>query len=185
MAAPVPAFVPLVAVVNAAFGGQLVTIADLAPLATHVQPAAATAPLATHVQLAAATAPLATHAQVAAAIAALQVNMDAQFAAIHALLAPLAVPAIAGAATAIVQAVAAARAQNAHDNRGMAYAVVPRSDGTPPPNWPAGFSREDLVDGPIAVIDALLNDYGLPHGAPAALSARRNALARHIGTPRA
>ena len=67
----------------------------------------------------------------------------------------------------------------------MAYVAVPRDDGALPPNWPAGFSRGDLVEGPIGVIDLMLNDYGLPHGAPAALFERRNALARHIGTMRA
>lgn len=64
----------------------------------------------------------------------------------------------------------------------MAYAVVPRYDGTSPPHWPAGFSREELVEGDIAVVDALLIDYGLPLDAPAELFVRRNALARHIGT---
>ena len=67
----------------------------------------------------------------------------------------------------------------------MAYIAVPRDDGTLPPNWPAGFNRDDLVEGPIGVIDTVLNDYGLPHGAPAGLFVRRNALARHIGAPRA
>ena len=51
-------------------------------------------------------------------------------------------------------------------------------DPTPPP-----LDRGALVEGPIAVIDGLLGDYGLPNGAPAALFTRRNALARHIGTP--
>jgi len=75
--------------------------------------------------------------------------------------------------------------QNAHDHRGVAYIAVPLDDGTLPPNWPAGFNRDDLVEGPIGVIDTVLNDYGLPHGAPAGLFVRRNALARHIGAPRA
>jgi hypothetical protein len=61
---------------------------------------------------------------------------------------------------------------------------VPRDDGTLPPSWPAaGFTRDNLVEGSIVVIDALLSDYGLPHGAPATLFARRNALARYIGAP--
>ena len=81
--------------------------------------------------------------------------------------------------------IAEARARNAHDERNLAYVAVPRSDGTLPPNWPAGFGRFDLIEGPIGVIDAILGDYGLPHGAPAALFARRNTLARHIGAPRA
>jgi len=42
----------------------------------------------------------------------------------------------------------------------VAYAVVPRADGTPPPNWPAGFDRAALR-GPIAIINALLVDHGL------------------------
>ena len=67
----------------------------------------------------------------------------------------------------------------------MAYAVVPRDDGTLPPNWPVGFSRDELVAGPIGVVDAMLSDYGLPHGDPAGLFVRRNALARVIGAPRA
>ena len=49
----------------------------------------------------------------------------------------------------------------------------------------AGFDCDALVEGPIAAVDGLLGDYGLPNGAPAALFTRRNALARHIGTPRA
>ena len=42
---------------------------------------------------------------------------------------------------------------------------------------------DDVVEGPISAIDAILGDYNLPHGAAAgALFERRNALARHIGT---
>ena len=158
-------------------------------LTKQAQLAAAIAPLVTQAQLAAAIAPLATQAQLAAAVAAMQASMQAQFnahlVAVQALLAPIGIPAIAGAATAIVQAASAARSSNAHDHRGIAYTVVPCDDGTPPPNWPAGFSRDDLIEGPIGVIDAILADYGLPSGAPAALFVRRNALARHIGAPRA
>ena len=52
-----------------------------------------------------------------------------------------------------------------------------------PLNWPAaGFERVALVSGPIAAVDALLGDFGLPFGAPLAPLVRRNALARHIGT---
>ncbi len=61
---------------------------------------------------------------------------------------------------------------------------MPRSDGTPPPNWPAGFDRDALGQGPIAVVDLLLADYGLPHGPPAPLVSRRRSLAVHIGTKR-
>jgi hypothetical protein len=119
-------------------------------------------------------------------IAALQAQMNGQFALLQAQLGQLGIPAIAGAASAIVHAIAAARAQNAHDERGVAYAIVMCDDGTRPQNWPAaGFTRDDLVEGPIATVDLLLADFGLPHGAPAALHARRNALARYIGAPRA
>ena len=99
----------------------------------------------------------------------------------QALLAPVNVPVIAAAAAAIVQAIAAARAQNAHDRSNEPYAVVPRADGTPPPSWPAGFDRAGLRG--VAAVNALLGDYNLlplPHGNPA----RRDALALHIGTMR-
>ena len=80
-----------------------------------------------------------------------------------------------------MRAIVAAREQNSHD-RDSVYAVVPRADGTLPPNWPAGFNRAALR-GPIAVVNALLMDYGLPL-LPAASLDRRNALAVHIGTKR-
>ena len=168
MAAPADA--PLIAAFQAA---GFVMQADLAPLATQAD-----------------LAPLATQANVNAQFAAAQININAQFLLIQKQflmiqnqLALMGVPAIAGAANAIVQAVAAARAQNAHDHRGVAYVAVPRDDGTLPPNWPVGFNRYDLIEGPIGAIDMVLNDYGLPHGAPAGLFVRRNALARHIGAP--
>ena len=182
MAAPGP-LDPLIVAINAALGGHFATQADLAPLATQAQLAAATAPLVTQAQLAAAIAPLATQAQLAASTAAMQAQLAAHLAAVQALLAPIGIPAIAGAATAIVQATAAARAQNAHDHRDVDYAAVPRNDGTLPPGWPpGGFSRFDLVEGPIGVVDTLLTEYGLPSGPPAGLFARRNALAHHLGT---
>ena len=82
-----------------------------------------------------------------------------------------------------MQAINAARAQNAHDRSGEPYAVVPCSDGSLPP-WPLGFDRGALR-GPIAVIDALLNEYGLlPNGAPLTALQRRDSLALHIGTAR-
>ena len=59
---------------------------------------------------------------------------------------------------------------------------MPLADGTPPPNWPAGFDRFALIRGPIAVIDALLNDFNLP--LPFSEHDRRDALALHIGTKR-
>lgn len=52
------------------------------------------------------------------------------------------------------------------------------------PTWPDGFDRDALNDGPITVIDALLEDFGLPHGPPTATIDRRIALAVHIGTMR-
>ena len=109
--------------------------------------------------------------------------LQAQMQAIQAQLALINVPAIAGAASAIVRATACACVRNAHYQRDVPYAAVPRDDGTPPPSWPAGFSRAELVVGPIGIIDAILGDYGLPNGAPAgSLCQRRAALARHIGT---
>ena len=129
--------------------------------------------LVTQAQLAAAIAPI------AAQLAALQLSVDelaAQLAAHNA-------PAVAAAASAIALSIAGARRRNDRDGRGVAFAVVPRSDGTPPPRWPEGFDRDALVEGPVKLVDDLLEDYGLPHGAPAGAFARRNALARHIGTP--
>ena len=132
-------------------------------------------------------APLATQAQLNAQQAATQAQLNAMQAVLlqqmHALLAPLNAPAIAAAAAATVQAIAAARAQNAHDRSHVPYAVVPRADGTLPPNWPAGFSRAGLR-GPIATVDTLLADYGLAAPAGAHAQVRRDALAQHIGTMR-
>ena len=126
-------------------------------------------------------APRATQAQLVALQA--QVALLPTLAQFQALLAPLGAPAIAAAAAATVQAIAAARAQNAHDSSLVPYAVVPRADGTLPPNWPAGFSRAGLR-GPIAAVDALLADYGLAAPAGVQAQARRDALAQHIGTMR-
>ena len=56
--------------------GELVTKADLAPLATKAELAAAIAPLATKAELAAAIAPLATKAELAAAIAPLATKAE-------------------------------------------------------------------------------------------------------------
>ena len=92
--------------------------ADLAPLATNAQLAAATAPLATNAQLAAMQANM-------NALVAMQANMNGQFAAMQAQLAArqaqlavIGIPAISGAASAIVQAVIAARAENNRDRYG-------------------------------------------------------------------
>jgi len=143
--------------------------ADLLPLATNAQLAAATAPLATNVQLAA----------MQANINAQFVAMQGQFAAMQAQLALIGIPAIAAAASASVQAIANARVVNNHYRSGVAYAMVPLADGTPPPNWPIGFDRAMLRTGPIAVVISLLTDYGLVP--PATALDRRNLLALHIG----
>ena len=167
---------------------QLGAIFDtaLAGLATQAQLATTVAPLATQAQLANAVAPLVTQAQLANAVAPLatQAQLDAMLVRIQALLQPLNVPAFVAAATTTVQSIGASRMQNAHDRSDVEYAVVQRTDGTPPPHWPVGFDRNALIDGPIAVVDTLLNDFGLPHGAPVSARQRRNALALHIGTTR-
>ena len=111
----------------------------------------------------------------------LQVAQQPTLAQVQALLAAHSAPAIAAAAAATVQAITLARVQNNHDRDGEPYAVVPRADGTAPLSWPAGFDREGLR-GPIAAVDALLLEYGLPRDAAAPLYVRRNALALHLGT---
>ena len=80
-------------------------------------------------------------------------QMQAQLAQMQAQLAPLNVAAVAGAASRVVQATAAARARNLHDRRGVPLAPVPREDGSQPPNWPAGFDRDELHDGAIGTVD--------------------------------
>ncbi len=137
---------PLADAVNAAYGGQLATVADLQPILARLN--------------------------------ALPGQINAF---IQAALGPHNAPAVAAAASAIVLANAAARARNAHDRDDEAYAVVLRADGTPPPAWPAGFDRSALAACNNATAAALLADYQLP--LPVTLRARRNALARHIGTP--
>jgi hypothetical protein len=139
--------------------------------------------LATPADIQNAIAPLAAQvALLTAQVAALPTLAQIQ-AAMAAALAPHNAPAIAAAAAATVQAITTARARNAHDRSGEAYAVVPRADGTPPPSWPAaGFTRHALFRGGLAVINALLADYGLP--VPADTRIRRDALASHIGTTR-
>jgi hypothetical protein len=82
--------------------------------------------------------------------------------------------------------IAAARAANAHDRRGVPLVPVPHGGAAVPAFWPAGFDRGDLFDLPVAAIDALLAGYGLPAGAAGGnVPARRNALARHLGTSQA
>ena len=162
---------------GAAIAGQVASQADVAN---------AVAPLATQAQL------VAMQTQMQAQLVAMQAQMQAQLVAmqaqliaqIQALLAPHNAPAIAAAATATVQSIVASRMQNAHDRRGVVYAVVQCTDGTLPPHWPVEFDRNALVGGNIAHIDALLGDYGLPRGNPIPSLERRNALALHIGTMR-
>jgi len=172
--AAAPALAPLLAAFHAA---GLATQADLAPLATRADLAAAIAPVQAQVA--------ALQLQVnglAAQLAALPTLAQLQ-AVIQAALAPHNAPVVAAAASAIVLSIANARRRNNSDERGVAFTVVPLADGTLPTHWPAGFDRHQLVEGLIATVDNLLEDYGLPHGAPASLFERRNALARHIGTP--
>jgi nucleoid-associated protein YgaU len=187
MAVPPAGLAMLGAFINASlapFATQAQLGAAVAPLATQAQLGAAVAPLATQAQLAAAIAPLATQAQLAA-LAAQVAALPAQIqAVIAAALAPHNAPAIAAAAAAIVQSICASRMENSHDRSGVVFAVVQRADGTPPPNWPAGFDRDALISGPVAVVDTLLGDFGLPNGPPIPALERRNALALHIGTMR-
>jgi len=169
-------------------------MAALAPLPAQV---AALAPLPAQVAaLAAQVAPL--QAQVAplqaqvAALAAQVAPLPAQVAALTAqvaalptlaqLMAALHPPALVAALTRTVQDIAGARLRNAHDRSGEAYSMVPLNTGAPPINWPPGFDR-DMLLGAIGPIDLLLAEYGLPSGVAAgAVLARRNALARCIGT---
>ena len=66
----------------------------------------------------------------------------------------------------------------------VALAVVPLETGAQPAHWPAGLTRAQLIDLGAASIDALLADYGLPHGpANGTLITRRRRLAGHIGVP--
>ena len=126
--------------------------------------------------LAGLTATQAQHTGLLGGVANTLAQMQAQ-------LAPLNVAAVAGAASRVVQATAAARARNLHDRRGVPLSPVPREDGSQPPNWPAGFDRDELHDGAIGTVDLLLGDYGLANGAGAGtLIERRNMLAGVIGT---
>ena len=199
MAVPPALMAQLGALLNVALAGQMASQADVA---------AATAPLATNAQvagvqqqvnaLAAQVAALPTVAQfnaLAAQFNALAAQVAAQptlaqiqaavAAAVAAALAPHKAPAVAATAAATVQAVVVARGMNNHHLNGVAYAVVPRADGTAPPSWPAaGLRRATLRTGPIAVVNALLNDsWLLPLALPLPVTAldRRNALAAHIG----
>ena len=58
--------------------------------------------------------------------------------------------------------------------------MVPRADGTPPPSWPNAFERYALIHGAILVVDALLTDCGLPHGAPIMIPVHK--VAQYTGT---
>ena len=133
--------------------------------------------------LAGLTATQAQHTGLLGGVANTLAQMQAQLAQMQAQLAPLNVAAVAGAASRVVQATAAARARNLHDRRGVPLSPVPREDGSQPPNWPAGFDRDELHDGAIGTVDLLLGDYGLANGAGAGtLIERRNMLAGVIGT---
>ena len=96
--------------------------------------------------LAGLTATQAQHTGLLGGVANTLAQMQAQ-------LAPLNVAAVAGAASRVVQATAAARARNLHDRRGVPLAPVTREDGSQPPNWPAGFDRDELHDGAIGTVD--------------------------------
>ena len=132
------------------------------------------------------TVALAALAPLPAAVAALTIavtNLSAQVAALSAQVALLNAPALAAGAAAFATTCARVRADNAHDRRDVPLIAVPHSV---PVAWPVGgFGRADLIEGPIAAIDALLGGYGLPAG-PGVGGAmdRRNALAAHLGTKR-
>ena len=118
---------------------------------------------------------------------AMQGQMNAlqgQMAAVLAQLLVINPPGLCAVVSANLRAIEAARARNHHDHRGVPLAPVPRMDGTPPPSWPpGGFSRDDLIVGLVAPIDALLLDYALPaHAAGGTVPERRAALARALGT---
>ena len=113
-------------------------------------------------------------------------GMAASLANIEALLVHLDVPHIAATTTRICQEIATAKFANHHDRRDIAYVIVPCSNGALPVHWPAGFDRNAHFRGPIAVIDALLADYGTPVVGAAAGTpdVRRDLLAICIGTMR-
>ena len=124
-------------------------------------------------------------AALSANVGALAATVAPLAAAIAAAIAALNIPAIAAGAAAHAHAVTLARAENAHDRRGVPLAAVPLAGGPGVLMWPPGFDREDLFEGAIIVVDMLLQGYGLPSGAAAgSLFARRNALALHLGTQR-
>lgn len=110
--------------------------------------------------------------------------INGQLAVINGQLAVINPVAIAAAAVQSINAFDTARRLNQHSLRGVLFTPVPRADGTPPPSWPAaGFDRAALVEGPIATVDALLGDYGIPAGAGVgAPVVRRIALAQALGT---
>ena len=147
--------------------------AAIAALSANVAALTATvAPLPAAV--AANTAALALLAPLPAALAALTANVAA-----------LNIPALAAGAAAHAHACTLARAENAHDRRGVPLAAVPLAGGPGVLLWPPGFDRAALFEGAVAAVDTLLHGYGLPAGAAAGNHfARRNALALHLGTPR-
>jgi hypothetical protein len=168
---PVP-FVQMAAAINAAFGGQLATVTDVNN---------AIAPL--NAQMTALSAQVTALSAQVAALTAQMNNIPAVInTAIQVALVPHNAPAIAAAASASALAIALARAHNAHDRDGEDYAVVPRADGNRPNSWPlAGMDRSTLASLTSIAVTALLADYQL--APPLGLRARRNMLARHIGTP--
>jgi hypothetical protein len=91
-----------------------------------------------------------------------------------------------GGALATQRAILRAVASNSHvvHHLYLALAVVPLETGAQPAHWPAGLTRAQLIDLGAVPIDALLADYGLPHGPPSGtLITRRRRLAEHIGVP--
>jgi hypothetical protein len=92
-----------------------------------------------------------------------------------------------GGALATQRAILRAVASNGHvvHHMEVALAMVPLEEtGAQPAHWPAGLTRAQLIDLDEASIDALLADYGLPHGpANGTPILRRRRLAEHIGVP--
>ena len=169
--------------INNLANAQFVMQVDLVPLATQAQLGQMQAQVQAQLGQMQAQMQEQMQAQLGQMQAQMQEQMQAQLGQMQALLAQHNAPAIAAAASATVQSIVASRLENDHDRSNVVYAVVLRADGTQPPNWPAaGFNREALFRGPIAVIDALLDDYGLPNGPTTDVLERQNALAVHIGT---
>ena len=126
--------------------------------------------------------PLQSIAANAAALAALG-GLPAAVAALTAAVMAINPPALLATTVTRAADIALAREANKHDHRGVPLVAVPTAAGVAPAFWPAaGFDRADLFEQPIAPVDALLAGYGLP--VVGDVMARRNALARHLGTMR-